>query len=74
MEILSGEGRAFCVSADIKWVKSPTAEGFQDSLYPRLLTLTKPLIEAIHGRCNGDGLDEVNSILPNTHQIQSEGV
>ena len=56
--ILSGEGRAFCVGTDIKWVKSPAAEGFQDRLYPRLLTLTKPVIAAIHGHCNGGGLEQ----------------
>lgn len=56
--ILSGEGRAFCVGTDIKWVKSPAAEGFQDRLYPRMLTLTKPVIAAIHGHCNGGGLEQ----------------
>ncbi|MEX1312241.1 MAG: enoyl-CoA hydratase/isomerase family protein [Candidatus Sulfomarinibacteraceae bacterium] len=56
--ILSGEGRAFCVGTDIKWVKSPDAEGFQDRLYPRMLTLTKPVIAAIHGHCNGGGLEQ----------------
>ena len=56
--ILSGEGRAFCVGTDVKWVNSPDAEGFQDRLYPRLLTLTKPVIAAIHGHCNGGGLEQ----------------
>ena len=56
--ILSGEGRSFCVGTDIKWVNSPDAEGFQDRLYPRLLTLTKPVIAAIHGHCNGGGLEQ----------------
>ncbi|WP_340112730.1 enoyl-CoA hydratase/isomerase family protein [Maribellus mangrovi] len=57
--ILSGEGRSFCVGTDIKWVKSPEAEGFVDRLYPRMLTLTKPVIAAIHGHCNGGGLEQV---------------
>ena len=39
--IVSGEGRSFCVGTDIKWVKSPDAEGFVDRLYPRMLTLTR---------------------------------
>lgn len=56
--IISGEGRSFCVGTDIKWVKSPAAEGFVDRLYPRLLTLTKPVIAAIHGHCNGGGLEQ----------------
>ncbi|RRJ82411.1 enoyl-CoA hydratase/isomerase family protein [Aestuariirhabdus litorea] len=56
--ILSGEGRAFCVGTDIKWVKSPAAEGFQDRLYPRMLSLTKPVVAAIHGHCNGGGLEQ----------------
>lgn len=56
--IISGEGRAFCVGTDIKWVKSPAAEGFVDRLYPRMLTLTKPVIAAIHGHCNGGGLEQ----------------
>ncbi len=57
--ILSGEGRSFCVGTDIKWVKSPEAEGFVDRLYPRMLTLTKPVIAAIQGHCNGGGLEQV---------------
>ncbi|WP_428618053.1 enoyl-CoA hydratase/isomerase family protein [Shewanella sp.] len=56
--IVSGEGRAFCVGTDIKWVKSPDAEGYVDRLYPRMLTLTKPVIAAIHGHCNGGGLEQ----------------
>lgn len=56
--IISGEGSSFCVGTDVKWVKSPDAEGFVDRLYPRLLTLTKPVIAAIHGHCNGGGLEQ----------------
>ncbi len=56
--IISGEGASFCVGTDVKWVKSPDAEGFVDRLYPRLLTLTKPVIAAIHGHCNGGGLEQ----------------
>ena len=56
--IVSGEGRAFCVGTDIKWVKSPDADGYVDRLYPRMLTLTKPIIAAIHGHCNGGGLEQ----------------
>ncbi len=56
--ILSGSGRAFCVGTDIKWVNSPAVAGFQDRLYPRMLTLTKPVIAAIHGHCNGGGLEQ----------------
>ncbi len=56
--ILSGEGRSFCVGTDVKWVGSPDAKGFVDRLYPRLLTLTKPVIAAIHGHCNGGGLEQ----------------
>lgn len=56
--ILSGEGRSFCVGTDVKWVKSPDAEGFVDRLYPRMLTLTKPVIAAVQGHCNGGGLEQ----------------
>lgn len=56
--IVSGEGRAFCVGTDVKWVKTPAADGYQDRLYPRMLTLTKPVIAAIHGHCNGGGLEQ----------------
>ena len=56
--IVSGEGRAFCVGTDVKWVKSPGAEGYVDRIYPRMLTLTKPVIAAIHGHCNGGGLEQ----------------
>lgn len=56
--LLSGEGRSFCVGTDITWVKSPDAEGFVDRLYPRLLTLTKPIVAAIQGHCNGGGLEQ----------------
>lgn len=56
--ILIGEGRAFCVGTDVKWVKSPDADGYVDRLYPRMLTLTKPVIAAIHGHCNGGGLEQ----------------
>lgn len=56
--ILSGEGRSFCVGTDIKWVMSPGAAGFEDRLYPRLLSLTKPIIAAIQGHCNGGGLEQ----------------
>ena len=56
--ILSGEGRAFCVGTDIKWINSPAASGFRDRLYPRMLGLTKPVIAAIHGHCNGGGLEQ----------------
>ena len=56
--ILSGEGPAFCVGTDIKWVNSAVAEQFRDRLYPRLLTMTKPIIAAIQGHCNGGGLEQ----------------
>lgn len=56
--ILSGEGRSFCVGTDVKWVMSPDAQGFEDRLYPRLLSLTKPVIAAIQGHCNGGGLEQ----------------
>jgi len=56
--IVSGAGRAFCVGTDVKWVKSPDADGYVDRLYPRMLTLTKPVIAAIHGHCNGGGLEQ----------------
>ena len=56
--ILSGEGRSFCVGTDVKWVNSPGAQAFVDRLYPRLLSLTKPVISAIQGHCNGGGLEQ----------------
>ncbi|WP_427981192.1 enoyl-CoA hydratase/isomerase family protein [Agarivorans sp.] len=56
--IISGEGRAFCVGTDVKWVNSPAADGYVDRLYPRLLSMTKPVIAAIHGHCNGGGLEQ----------------
>lgn len=56
--ILSGEGKAFCTGTDIGWVKTPDAEGFVDRLYPRMLSLTKPVIAAIQGHCNGGGLEQ----------------
>ena len=56
--IISGAGRAFCVGTDVKWVKSPDADGFVDRLYPRMLHMTKPVIAAVHGHCNGGGLEQ----------------
>ncbi|EPN4952630.1 enoyl-CoA hydratase/isomerase family protein [Vibrio diabolicus] len=56
--ILSGEGRSFCVGTDVKWFNSPASKGFVDRLYPRLLTMTKPVIAAIQGHCNGGGLEQ----------------
>ena len=56
--ILSGEGRSFCVGTDVKWVNSPGAQAFVDRLYPRLLSLTKPVISAVQGHCNGGGLEQ----------------
>jgi enoyl-CoA hydratase/carnithine racemase len=56
--ILSGEGRSFCVGTDIKWVNSIAPDSFVDRLYPRLLSLSKPIIAAIQGHCNGGGLEQ----------------
>lgn len=56
--ILSGAGSSFCVGTDIKWVKSSSASKFIDKLYPRILSLSKPVIAAIHGHCNGGGLEQ----------------
>ena len=56
--IVSGAGRAFCVGTDVAWVKSPEVEGYVQRLYPLMLRMTKPVIAAIHGHCNGGGLEQ----------------
>jgi len=58
--ILSGAGeRAFCAGSDIR------AESFGKpgripggELFPAMLAMTKPIIAAIHGHCNGGGLEQ----------------
>ncbi len=59
--ILTGTGeRAFCVGSDIK---ANYGDGRADKeplnpLFPVLSTMTKPIIAAINGHCNGGGLEQ----------------
>ena len=63
--IVTGEGRAFCVGADLKAHGSgePTAEERREyvtvgqSAYRRLQTLSKPVVAAVHGHAIGAGLE-----------------
>jgi enoyl-CoA hydratase/carnithine racemase len=59
--ILTGSGdRAFCAGSDIKsnYAENRAAEEPVNRLFPVLATMTKPIIAAIHGHCNGGGLEQ----------------
>ena len=58
--ILTGVGeRAFCAGSDIKanYVERAEHEPV-NRLFPVLATMTKPIIAAINGHCNGGGLEQ----------------
>jgi len=59
--ILSGSGeRAFCVGSDIKanYGEGRAAQEPPNRLFPVLATMTKPIVAAINGHCNGGGLEQ----------------
>ena len=59
--VLTGSGeRAFCVGSDIKanYGEGRAAQEPPNRLFPVLATMTKPLIAAINGHCNGGGLEQ----------------
>ena len=59
--ILTGSGeRAFCVGSDIKanYGEGRAAQEPPNRLFPVLTTMTKPIIVAINGHCNGGGLEQ----------------
>lgn len=59
--ILSGAGgRAFCVGSDIKanYGEDRAATEPVNRLFPVLASMTKPIIAAINGHCNGGGLEQ----------------
>jgi len=59
--ILSGAGeRAFCVGSDIKanYGEDRAATEPVNRLFPVLGAMTKPIIAAINGHCNGGGLEQ----------------
>lgn len=59
--ILTGAGRSFCAGADIKEMADPNAKrlpiGQRYSFFNKLEDIGKPVIAAIHGPCNGGGLE-----------------
>jgi len=59
--ILSGAGeRAFCVGSDIKanYGEGRAATEPPNRLFPVLGAMTKPIIAAVNGHCNGGGLEQ----------------
>lgn len=59
--ILTGSGeRAFCVGSDIKanYGEGRAATEPVNRLFPVLAAMTKPIIAAINGHCNGGGLEQ----------------
>lgn len=59
--ILSGSGeRAFCVGSDIKanYGEGRAEREPPNRLFPVLATMTKPIVVAINGHCNGGGLEQ----------------
>jgi enoyl-CoA hydratase len=59
--IVTGAGRGFCAGADIKEMADPNAKklplGRRYTFFNKLEDLTKPVIAAINGACNGGGLE-----------------
>lgn len=59
--ILTGSGeRAFCVGSDIKanYGEGRATREPPNRLFPVLTTMTKPIVVAINGHCNGGGLEQ----------------
>lgn len=59
--IITGTGRGFCAGADIKELADPNARrlpvGARYTFFNKLEDLTKPVIAAVNGPCNGGGLE-----------------
>lgn len=62
--IITGAGRGFCAGADIKEMADPSVQeaarrmrGRRYRFFNKLEDLTKPVIAAINGPCNGGGLE-----------------
>ena len=59
--ILTGSGKGFCAGADIKELADPNAKplpiGKRYTFFDKLEDLSKPVIAAINGPCNGGGLE-----------------
>ena len=59
--VLTGAGRGFCAGADIKELTDPTAKplpiGRRYTFFNKLEDVSKPVIAAINGACNGGGLE-----------------
>ncbi len=59
--ILTGSGeRAFCVGSDIKanYGEGRAEKEPPNRLFPVLASMTKPIVAAINGHCNGGGLEQ----------------
>ena len=59
--VVTGAGRGFCAGADIKELTDPTAKplpiGRRYTFFNKLEDVSKPVIAAINGACNGGGLE-----------------
>lgn len=59
--VLTGAGKGFCAGVDIKELANPKAKpvpiGKRYTFFNRLEDVTKPVIAAINGSCNGGGLE-----------------
>jgi len=59
--IVTGAGRGFCAGADIKEIADPQAKPLpidrRYTFFNKLEDLSKPVIAAVNGACNGGGLE-----------------